>query len=467
MAKQLVYIQNRVNNAAIRRIKNERGDLVYVVPSYTLPDNCVMNGGLYPAEEIAKSFQTLEDTPATAGHPYNTKGEYISASSPDGVLYFQCGIFNKNVQRVQDDTYGHRVYVEKHIHVETAMKTERGKRIVEAIDKGQPIHTSTGIFMDPPEKEDGFNAAGVAYSWVARNMYFDHDAILLDEEGAATPADGVGMMVNTNLFKHVKHSGSLMAVNSARPEINQSFNDMRELIQTKLQKKFGDSDTYVWLQDFDEETAVFEFREASYRVRYMKDDNDDIMIGDEAEEVKRVTLWETVAAAVKKVFTSPFSGQISTNQEGKSMISKDHVQKVLTANKIDFTNMNEGQMIAAYEQTFKGNAAEVTNQPGEQSKLGEVTVNADVQKMINDTVQAAVVAALAVNQQTAEAGQRTDLVAKLKANGVELSEAEQKAMSVNSLQNLVAKTSAPKSAFGLAGAQMQTNAAADDNDLPE
>jgi hypothetical protein len=29
-------------------------------------------------------------------------------------------------------------------------------------------------------------------------MYFDHDAILLDEEGAATPNQGVGMMVNSN-----------------------------------------------------------------------------------------------------------------------------------------------------------------------------------------------------------------------------------------------------------------------------
>ena len=29
-------------------------------------------------------------------------------------------------------------------------------------------------------------------------MYFDHDAILLGEEGAATPSQGVGMMVNKN-----------------------------------------------------------------------------------------------------------------------------------------------------------------------------------------------------------------------------------------------------------------------------
>ena len=456
MAKQLVYIQNRVNNAAIRRIKNERGDLVYVVPSYTLPDNCVMNGGLYPADEIEKSYMTLEDTPAPAGHPYDAQGNYISASSPDGVLYFQCGIFNKNVQRVQDDTYGHRVYVEKHIHVETAMKTERGKKIIDAIDAGQPIHTSTGILMDQIEQSGSIN--NKQFSWIASGMLFDHDAILLDEEGAATPADGVGMMVNTHHFKTIRKSGALMHVNSVK--INESMRDMESLIADAVRVQFGDDDKHVWLADWGHDYAVFESMDSGIMRVGLSVTDKAVTFTGEPVPVKRVTMWEPTQAETTENKTT------TTNQEGKSMF-KEHIEKVLTANKIDFSKMDDAQKLEAYEKTFKGNAAEVTNQPGEQSKPGEVVVNADVQKMIQDAVAGAVVAALAVNQQTAEAGQRVDLAAKLKANGVELSEAEQKAMSVNSLQNLVAKTSAPKTAFGLAGASLVGNSAADDSDLPE
>jgi hypothetical protein len=455
MAKQLVYIQNRVNNAAIRRIKNERDDLVYVVPSYTLPDNCVMNGGLYPADEIAKSYMTLEDTPAPAGHPYDAQGNYISASSPDGVLYFQCGIFNKNVQRVQDDTYGHRVYVEKHIHVETAMKTERGKRIIEAIDAGQPIHTSTGILMDQIEQPGTMN--GKQYGWVASGMLFDHDAILLDEEGAATPADGVGMMVNTHHFKTIRKSGALMHVNSVK--INESMRDMESLIADAVRVQFGDDDKHVWLADWGQDYAVFESMDSGVMRVGLSVTDKSVTFTGEPVPVKRVTKWEPTQATTEENKTT------INNQEGKSMISKDHVQKVLTANKIDFSKMDEAQMIAAYEQTFKGNAAEVTNQPGEQSKPGEVVVNAEVKQMLRELIGEA----LQTNQQTAEAGQRTDLAAKLKANGVELSEAEQKAMSVNSLQNLVAKTSPAKGAFTLAGGQLTNNAktSLSDAQMPE
>lgn len=444
MAKQLVYIQNRVNNAAIRRIKNERGDLVYVVPSYTLPDNCVMNGINYLADQIAKSFNTLEDTPAPIGHPYSANGEYISASSPEGVIYFQCGAFNKNVQRVVDSVYGHRVYVEKHIHVETALNTERGKRVIEAIDRGEPIHTSTGILMKVVERN------GQKY---AEDMVFDHDAILLDEEGAATPADGVGMMVNAHHFKTIRKSGALMHVNSVK--INESMRDMESLIADAVRVQFGDDDKHVWLADWGHDYAVFESMDSGIMRVGLSVTDKAVAFTGEPVPVKRVTMWEPTQAETTENKTT------INNQEGKSMDLKASMIKAL-GNKYD-EKMTDEEVFNAYSKMLKGNAAEVTNQPGEQSKPGEVVVNEAVTKLVNDAVQAAFFA----NKQVAEESQRTDLAAKLKANGVELSEAEQKAMSVNSLQNLVAKTSAPKIAFGLAGAQMQTNAATDDSDLPE
>lgn len=449
MTQQLVTIVNKVNNSAIRRIRNERGDLVYVVPSYTLPDDVVMNGILYPGDEIEKGYMSLEDTPAPIGHPTDANGNFISANSPDGILYYQCGVFNKNVQRVECEKYGHRVYVEKHIHVDTAMQTERGRRLIEAIDTNQPIHTSTGVFLNRVD-EEGISVNGKEYRARATNLMHDHDAILLDEDGAATPEDGVGMMVNANLFTHVNRDGQQLSVNTGTLDINQSFNDLRETLQSKVQKKFGDDEKHVWLADFGDDYIIIEDGETSYMVKYMRDE-DNIMIDDTLEEVKRKTIWERISSGVKQVLTSPFSGLKSNQNEGKDMF-KEHIQSVLQANSVDYSEMSDEQMIAKYDE-IKANAAETVTE-GEQSQP-------DVQAMVNEAVKAA----MKDMKKDEDEDKKKEIAEKLKANSIELSESEVKSLSVNSLQAMLDKVDTP-AAFGLAGAQ-HLSANSDDSYLSD
>lgn len=178
-----VNVRTAVNKADIRR-ETRNGREVIIVPSATLPDNVVMNGGLYPADEIAKSYNSLERTPAPLGHPI-INGQYLPARDVEAINAFHIGAFNENVRRENG-----RVLMDKVIDVEVAEGTERGRRVLEAINKGEPIHTSTGLMLEPEPVQNK------EYKWIARNMEFDHDAILLDEPGAATPEQGVGMMVN-------------------------------------------------------------------------------------------------------------------------------------------------------------------------------------------------------------------------------------------------------------------------------
>jgi hypothetical protein len=182
-----VNIRTAVNAKAIRR-EQYNGREHIVVPSFTLPDGVVMNGGMYPKEEIDASFAGLEGTLAPLGHP-QVEGQYVSARAPEAINAYHVGAFNRNVKRD-----GHRVSIEKWLDVEYAKNSEGGRAVLEAIDKGDPIHTSTGIFL---EREMTPNADG--HEWVARKMVFDHDAILINQEGAATPAQGVGMLVNKQL----------------------------------------------------------------------------------------------------------------------------------------------------------------------------------------------------------------------------------------------------------------------------
>ncbi len=180
-----INVRSIVNAKAVRNEKRNGRDVV-VVPSATLPDNVIMNGILYPADEIGKSFHQLNRKPAPLGHPV-VNGKFVSASDPEGINSTYIGAWNENVRRE-----GGRVLLDKVIDVQIANQSEGGKAVLAAIEAGGPIHTSTGLLATL----DVVNAS--THKRVARNMVFDHDAILLGEAGAATPEQGVGMLVNAD-----------------------------------------------------------------------------------------------------------------------------------------------------------------------------------------------------------------------------------------------------------------------------
>lgn len=184
MTQKRINIRAAVNSSRIRREKRH-GREVIIVPSATLPDNVVMNRIRYPADEIEKSYKSLEGTPAPLGHP-RVSGAFVSASDPVGLALGYIGAHNENVRRENG-----RVWIDKVIDVEIASQLDRGKAVLNAIEKGEPIHTSTGLIavMNAAENDDEADL-------VATSMVFDHDAILIGEKGAATPEQGVGMLVN-------------------------------------------------------------------------------------------------------------------------------------------------------------------------------------------------------------------------------------------------------------------------------
>jgi hypothetical protein len=162
------------------------GRKVKVVSAATLPDNIVMNRLMYPADEIEKSYRSLERTNAPYGHPM-VNGKFISAHDPEGINIGHIGAWNENVRRENG-----RVFMDKVIDVEVANTTDRGRAVLAALDIGDPIHTSTGLFCNVEEAKTD------EYDGIARDIMFDHDAILLNEEGAATPDQGVGVYVNSS-----------------------------------------------------------------------------------------------------------------------------------------------------------------------------------------------------------------------------------------------------------------------------
>ena len=197
--RRMVQCLSQVNPNAVSR-RQINGVEHIIVSSWTLPDDVVMNDVIYPAEEIEAGYETLERTLAPIEHPINSNGEYISAADPEAIHNFYAGAYNANVTRENG-----RVHIEKHINVQEALRTDRGKRLLDRIneietsDKPRPIHTSVALWLTLEKlNKPRTNAAGDQYSMIGRDFIYDHDAILLDSIGAATPEQGVGMAINSS-----------------------------------------------------------------------------------------------------------------------------------------------------------------------------------------------------------------------------------------------------------------------------
>lgn len=223
LVKKKIFLQcsTQVDKNAVSR-ESIGGAEHIIISSFTLPDDIVMNGGLYPAEEIAASFQTLERTLAPLEHPTDSDGNFLSASDPIAIHNFHAGAFNTNVAQENG-----RIRIDKTVNVQEALKSDRGKRLLDRINEletsenPRPVHTSVGVFLEMEELENPViqtngPSKGQEFTWIARNMVFDHDAILLDSVGAAQPGQGVGMAVNKDGDK-IDASSFVLNLDDAKP----------------------------------------------------------------------------------------------------------------------------------------------------------------------------------------------------------------------------------------------------------
>jgi polyhydroxyalkanoate synthesis regulator phasin len=232
MTQQIrINVTSKVNPKSIRKdVRN--GRQVLIVPSATMPADIVMNEVMYPKAVIEASYASLDRAPAPCGHP-KLNGSYLSARDPEAINHFHVGAWNENVQ-----WDGSRVLLDKVIDVEFAKQTEQGQRLLNAIEKGEPISTSTGLLAEVDAHQ------GDGYKQIAKSVIFDHDAILLDEEPAASPEQGVGMLVNGKTIPVMNYE-----LDSAFREIDWAGQEMVRSIQRA-------ADATLWAKIRDKVMAV-------------------------------------------------------------------------------------------------------------------------------------------------------------------------------------------------------------------
>lgn len=343
-----IHVKSLAINASNISTTTINGQEHYVIRgAVPIVDDIVMNGGLYPAEEINNSYQTMERKLMPIGHPM-VNGKYVSANDPQAVNDYYAGAWAQNVSKAND-----KVVMDVYVNKAVADTKPDGKRLIQRLDdmisgnNADPIHVSTGLLLNKEQKAG--ESKQKKYSWVAHNMQFDHIAILLDEPGAGTPDEGVGMFVNADGQEADVESTSLIdAANSMKDgwwnkvkfflsnSSEMSFDDIYQALRMSIKQddKKWRYVVSVWPDHFVYEEDGENIKPKLFDQKYLISDKVVTLVGDPVEVVRKPTEYE-----------------VKTNGETNPM--KEKMIAALNAAGVKTEGLTDDQVWDAYNQQMQ------------------------------------------------------------------------------------------------------------------
>lgn len=350
MKRNRVNVLTVVNSASNITTETIDGKPHIVVRGITpVVDDIVMNRKLYPAAEIEKAYNTLERNPMPLGHP-KVGGKHVSARDVRAVNNYHVGAWLQNVShkdgKVSGDMYVDRQYAES---------SEKGKRLVNRLDEMEagtntdPIHISTGLLYSGIAANG--ESKGKKYNEIVTNMVFDHTAVLLDEPGAGTPSEGVGIFVNSE-GEEVEIEVALLsdAADCTREGLlnktrffftnasNFSFDDIQRAISDKLHEGRAD-DKWLWPESVWPDNFIYRDEAKYFKQKYLIDDDGKaVFVGEPVEVVRK-----------------PIEYEIKTNGENDPM--KELIINALQAAGKPTEGKSDAELMDAYNQLAAEKAA--------------------------------------------------------------------------------------------------------------
>jgi hypothetical protein len=426
MKQSRVHILSAVNAGAV----SKSGGRYTVANVVGCVDGLVMNGMLYPGEQLASAAPSLEGKPAPAGHPKDDAGRYISALSGNALLTSYAGAVCTNVRHE-----GGRTLYDVVVNEAQAKAHPDGAKLVDRLDaamngtNAEPIHVSTGLFCKAITANG--ESLGKKYQRIATEITYDHSAFLLNESGAGTPEQGVGMFLNA---AGEAEQVEAVAVNEA---LDRRDEGMAAWTQGLLRKLLGNSELSLdqirdglykglpkggWVREVFARYAVWSDADGRmYRQDYtVASDGSSVAFSGTAQEVREKREYEPV-----------------NNLQRDPM--KDMIVNALRAAGISTEGLTDQALVDAYN-------AHVRTSAEAPIKAQLAAANAQLQ-----TLQA--------NAQQAEAAELATLATELAANSKGLTADDFKAMGLKRCKELKANgtTAAPV----LPGSSVQGNAGAD------
>ena len=283
MKKTRVNILSAVNADSIKIERTEVAGEKYAVIKNVLwmKDNIVLNDGLYSSSENAKGYSSMDGRVMPFGHP-EVNGQYVAISSLDNADVAVAlgkhygGVHAQNVRQA-----GEEYFADVMINERVAKSHPDGEMLLNWVGKAEdyqangatkpdPVHMSTGL-MTARVNAKG-ESRGKSYSWIATQQSYDHLAILFHEQGAG--GDEVAIAVNCE-----------SVINSVLPTVNEdalddSYGEKLAILSEAVKERFATSDSYAYVQDFDDRALVYCTPEGMYSIDYHFEGDNPILTGD-------------------------------------------------------------------------------------------------------------------------------------------------------------------------------------------
>jgi len=230
---------------------------------------------LYTNEEIEKCPEVWDHKPIVVYHPM-INGRGVSACDPDILTNRKIGVIMRShttIEKVQMTTNsgGSEEILVAKLHAEAWLERDRielvDNRINESLDKGEMVELSTGLFLDQTLEEGSWH--GKDYIGTVQNFRPDHLAILPDQTGACSIADGAGLLRNQT-----------------------SHENTRSLIRSALEDRLGPND-FAFIEAVFDTFFIYELDNKLFRQFYTQTDTEVTLVGD-PDEVVRVTEFRTL-----------------------------------------------------------------------------------------------------------------------------------------------------------------------------
>ncbi|EHN8852316.1 DUF2213 domain-containing protein [Enterobacter hormaechei] len=355
-----------------------------------LYDNCVLNGGLYPTEENDKGYLSLNEVPMPYGHP-KIDGKYVSARDVRALNNHWIGAYSLNPRKE-----GGKVLVDMLVNRRIAEGTDHGKEVLSRLDAmingetTEPISISTGLNLNKIQA-NGKAPNGKPYSWIATNQQYDHIAILLNEEPAGRPEEGIGMFVNSNGEEmaveqvNLSESANLTKANwwektkfYMTNASRYSFDEICAAIRNRMSEGKTE-DYYFWPDAVWPDRFVYEEDGKYLQQKYLIDDDGKaVFVGEPVEVVRKPTEYE----------------EVQTNKEQSPM--KDMIINALKAAGKPTDGLTDEALLAAYNEMQKGDKPgkkdeeEIDPETGKPKKKDAAANSEELKAMISAAVNEAV-----------------------------------------------------------------------------
>lgn len=310
MKKTRVNILTAINAASVTINRTEIDGEKYAIIKNVLwmTDGVVLNGGLYAAEDNEKGYPSMDGRLMPFRHP-EVNGEYVAISQLDSADVAVAlgkhygGVHAQNVRKAGSD-----YFVDVMINERVANAHDDGVLLlnwvgkVESGEKPDPIHMSTGLMTNRVQANG--ESRGKKYTWRAANQQYDHLAILFHENGAG--GDEIAIAVNCE-----------MVINSNLDEANEdalddSYGEKLAILSEAVKERFATSDSYAYVQDFDDRALIYVTPEGTYTIDYHYEGDNPILTGESkvvtvetSYKVKTNKLMAHLKAMVQLFSTKP------------------------------------------------------------------------------------------------------------------------------------------------------------------